>query len=264
MIFLPPLPALELPPKPAIVRPASLDYHVRRVKKLLPGPMRSDLAMPWLAGAFCKGSALPTVAFKGTAYGTVNASSYTFSSKDFGTAAASRRIVVANSQSHLTANINNPNACTIGGVTATLVFASPPSTGSGSYQLWIAAVPTGTTGNIVISRAADMGFMGIAWWAVYDLSSSTAVDADKGSSFANPSSQTLTVSDGGIVIAFWRGGSSVGHTWTGPTEDFDQVAGSGTASGIYITGASKAQCAAPSLSVSLAGESNQFIAASFR
>lgn len=149
-------------------------------------------------------------------------SSYTFSGAALGTAAATRRIVVAVG----VANSTPPTvtALTVAGVSAASPVAQLGAAGAFrvSSSIWIADVPTGTTGDIVITLSGASFRCGIGVWAVYDLASSTATAT--GSSTSSTASENVNVSAGGVLIGYscsFTSGSARSYTWVGPTEDFD-------------------------------------------
>ena len=77
-------------------------------------------------------------------------SPYTFSSANLGTASADRHIVVG----RVTRDSNkDASGITVGGVSASLVVRAT-GTDRGRAEIWIAAVPTGATGDIVITYSS--------------------------------------------------------------------------------------------------------------
>lgn len=159
-----------------------------------------------------------TVTFTDSSVDAVDRSTYTFSAQALGVAAANRKIVVAICYS-TTASITS---VTIGGVTASQVVAAT-GTGGMKIELWQAAVPTGTTGDIVIVHPGTSDRDGIGVWAVYgaqsaanDTGSSTGVD---------PLADTLNIPAGGVAIgAAVNNDAGVDtYTWTNLTENYDEV-----------------------------------------
>jgi len=146
-----------------------------------------------------------------------NASSYTFSGRSFGTASADRKIIVG-------AVVRNGSptfsSVTIGGVTATSVIQAVGGTNH-RVGLFIADVPTGATGDVVVVPGAAVVRCGIGIWAMTGAASSTASDTD--SSTADPISVTLTIPANGAAIgycAYLQPGGSFG--WTNLIESFDE------------------------------------------
>ena len=157
-----------------------------------------------------------------------NASSFTFSGVALGTAASNRHIVIAALTA--TASGADANSVTVGGVSASLVVRASGGDNSRA-ELWIASVPSGTTGDVVITWSTAKDRCGYAAWAMYGANASahdTATDADTTPSF------TIDVPAGGYLIAAATptisGGSAVATaTWTGVTENFDEAMLPGTA-----------------------------------
>jgi hypothetical protein len=85
----------------------------------------------------------------------------------------------------------------------------------------IANVPTGATGDIVITFANTMLRCGVAAWRADNLLTITAHDAD--SSIANDPTVNLDVPDYGFAIGAGCTAISTGVTWTGLVEKYDAV-----------------------------------------
>lgn len=160
----------------------------------------------------------------------------------FGTVQADRHIVAVIAAS-ITATITS---CTIGGITATLAVAALNTTGGAHVQnnIYIAAVPTGTSGTVAVGGAGTGG-LAVALYALYGLGSATPTTT--ASSLANPSTMSLaSLPAGSFVIA----GSEVFNainSWSGVTQDQGQVTGSG---GSVSASASKSITSIQTLSLS--------------
>jgi hypothetical protein len=183
-------------------------------------------------------AAVVTYAYTANTSNAGSATSYTFSSVALGTAAANRKIIVGTGSQE---NVDGThiNTLTVGGVSATELVAINDDAGIDSQsEIWIATVPTGTTGDIVIVTNGGQDNMGIGVWAVYG-ASSTAHDTV--TSTADPQTGTINVPAGGVLIAiaYDRGGGS-DYVWTGPTKDFFTV----IESNVQYSGASKAYASA--------------------
>jgi len=160
---------------------------------------------------------------------------FTFSSMDLGAADGSRIIVVTVSAGF--SNVHGTiSSATIGGVSATIICQGDNQDGGTSSidtatsGIVAAAVPTGTSGNVVITlsrsiNAADRG-VGIG---VYRLTGPGVVAADETGTTAvsNNCGSGVAISlnentkDGGAVIACSCGNSNLGEeVWTGVTENF--------------------------------------------
>jgi hypothetical protein len=151
-----------------------------------------------------------------------NVSTITHSSMAFGTAFGSRKIAVAIASSITSSRVIQ--SVTIGGVAA----ARQVKTDTGSptivgVEIWTALVPTGTSGNVVLTLDAAPSFGSETKVFLYNLrhvKSATATDTGVGST-----STTIDIEEGGAAIGiFQRAGGA--HTWTGLTEDDDQTGAS--------------------------------------
>lgn len=190
--------------------------------------------------------------------------SYTFSSQSLGTAQGDRRIVVAVMGRKETSSGEAPTGVTVGGVSASLVVSQQASGDRNSASLWIAEVPSGSTGDIVVTFANTQQRCGVGWWAVYGLESSTATDT--AATATSGGSLNIDVEAGGVAFGTANSGSaSATFSWTGLTEDFDGAVG--TSNG-FMSGASiESASASTPLSVSCTAtgtSSDQYVAASFR
>jgi hypothetical protein len=158
---------------------------------------------------------------------------YSFTSQNFGTASADRHILVGTA-----AQAGTPTAVssmTIGGISASQVFARSGT--NSTVAFWIAPVPTGTSGTVFITWAAQRARCAAVIWALTGLLSTTAVDSGSAiSSGSSPLSDTVDVAAGGVcfAMAYDTGTGNRSWTWTGLTEMVDQT----FASGRSYTGAS--------------------------
>ncbi len=165
--------------------------------------------------------ALATRTYLGEAHNGSALTTYTFSSVGLGTAAADRKIVVG-----VTGIGQNNNfyvtSVTVGGVGATLVKATMNA--DRPAELWIAPVPGGTSGDIVVTFTGGQSACGIGMWALYGAG---GIHATAGST-ADPMSAGIDCPANGVVIGIGTDMNEYTFTWTGPTEDFeDHVRGSG-------------------------------------
>lgn len=146
---------------------------------------------------------------------------FTFSAKSLGAADADRKIIIGVAG----VTVSPPRtmvSVTVGGITATeIIYLGDLNAGIESYSgLYIASVPTGTTGDVVVTWSGSVSNMGIGVWRVIGASS---IADDTGSSVATPvMTDTLNIPAGGIAVgvAHWSVGTA-GVTWAGITEDFD-------------------------------------------
>jgi len=157
-----------------------------------------------------------TVTYIGNTLDTVDRTTYTFASHSLGTAAADRKIVVATYGQRASVSVST---LTVNGVSASLVKAQQVSSADRTVEIWQAAVPTGTTGDIVVTFSGGASaHCSVGVWAVYGATS--AAHAMLGNS-SNPSTGTINVPAGGVLIAASVNNNASTNTWTGPTEKFD-------------------------------------------
>jgi hypothetical protein len=164
---------------------------------------------------------IPTLAFLDSAATDTNQTSYTFA-LTFGTAAASRKLLLVFATRTEGTSVSASSA-TIGGVSAAKVTEAQTGTASGSKYvvMYIADVPTGTSGNYVVNLSGSGGGMaGIAVYRITDLSSSTAFDtmADQNE---DPLANTLDIPANGFAVGVSAIASGSANAWTGLTENVD-------------------------------------------
>ena len=154
---------------------------------------------------------------------TANLTTYTYAATALGTAHANRRIIVAvmfdASDDYAAVSV------TVGGVAATLVVGANAFGigGDGAVALYIALVPTGTTGDIVVQYATAALRSAVGVWRLDGAFSSTAVDTatDTVTSFPGAS---ISVPSGGVIVAALYEAATTAVTWTSPlTERFDSA-----------------------------------------
>jgi hypothetical protein len=159
---------------------------------------------------------------------TADATTYTFSACDLGAAASDRHIVVTITARAATTGV--VSGVTIGGVTATIdhmvgAHGSAVGTGSSVVAIARAAVPTGTTGDVVVTFDATRLRCTLG---VFRLTGGTPSVADTGGA-ANTTTPTvttlsagaMTTSAGGVVVAAAANATPALHEWSGVTERYD-------------------------------------------
>jgi hypothetical protein len=178
-------------------------------------------------------------------------STYTAAAQNFGTAVAGRAIFVVLVGKAGSAVPTGATSVTIGGVAATLIITESRNNGantmSSSTSIWGAFVPTGTTGDVVITYNKAMQTVGMAVYRAVDLPSLTptstdATDLGVGATLVelNLSPPAAGFAIAGALMANGRATfasavttagalavsvtSVTGNaTWTGMTEDADSV-----------------------------------------
>ncbi len=181
------------------------------------------LAMPLTMGMLRPTTAggTPAFSYRTTSVNTANQSSYTFTAVDIGTAHASRLVIVG-----VSTQTSDPTAVTVGGVSATKVVEG--NTGNGQAEIWQAAVPTGTTGDIVVTAASAVNCV-VHVWAGYP-GNTTAVDK-LGADLGSGTSITLTdlaKTNGGFTVMMDVGSATATRVFSQNgaetiTENYDAV-----------------------------------------
>lgn len=164
------------------------------------------------------------ITYLGNALTTTGASSYTFSAQPFGTADATRQIYVEVYTNTGTATL--PSSCTIGGVTATKIIEKACSVGNFLVMTgYVASVPTGTSGSIIVNYPTATVACGIA---IYDVVNAQIT-------ITGYSSNTITSNAMSVATSIAAGGGFIGAaqcqiptgtvlcTWTNATEDLDRT-----------------------------------------
>jgi hypothetical protein len=214
---------LWLPPKPAIIRPAPADL---RRANFLPG---------WFPGAVA-GPSGPDFSHTASTQDDSNALIYTFSSQSFGADASDRRIIVAAYAS--AANINaSTSQITIGGTSAT-IHAQAQNTGNtrnGIVAIASASVPTGASGDIVVTYTADEFTVllgcAISVYRAAGLVSGTPFDT--ATDFGASPSLLIDIPAQGFLVACSSGVSGTLTSWPSPmVMDSD-----GGSDGVRLSGA---------------------------
>jgi hypothetical protein len=157
-------------------------------------------------------------AFETSADNTV----YTFPGVSFGAAAPNRYIAIAaGSRSGNDSGVIT--GITIGGVAGTQIANIGNTAGGGSgvsnAAIFLAHVPTGTTGDVVVTHASGAVRCAIAIYRAIGIS---PVPTDTGTSISSDPSTTLDIAQGGVALAITHNDASgAAATWTGLTEDRD-------------------------------------------
>lgn len=149
-----------------------------------------------------------------------NLTTYTFSSRSLGGAAADRYIAVAITTR--SANARTIDSVTVGGVSAAEVVQVRNGSGGNSSiaAIFIAAVPTGTTGDVVVTHNLGVDYCGIT---VYRIIGSTGASPSSNSSISNNPSASINVPAGGVACAVAYTQANTSATWTNLTKDADFV-----------------------------------------
>jgi hypothetical protein len=171
----------------------------------------------------------PTLVYLGSAELTSSTTTQTFASFPFGTAAADREIIVFLGHNASTGSARgHVTGVTIGGITATKDEGTSAS-GAVHGSIWRAAVPTGTSGSVVVTIDGSSGSANRWSCHGYGITNrlttgaapyDTAIQA---AAYSNSPTPTVSIDHtaNGQVVAGLRHLSATATTWTGATEDYD-------------------------------------------
>ena len=169
----------------------------------------------------------PTVIWTDRKWTSSATNPVTHSACAISTASANRHVIVGVGIDN---NSRTISGVTIGGVAATLLAAKYTSgIGVTGIQLWMygALVPTGTTGDVVVTYSAACEFNGVVVWAAYGLTSLTPTDtatAVSASDGAAASTTALDVLASGIMIVHgYNDTDSSTHATTFVAADIEDV-----------------------------------------
>ena len=133
---------------------------------------------------------------------TNDASVFTFSSQALGAAASDRYIVVGAGWRRVSTS-PTLTSITVGGVSCTIPAGAKLDGTVSGCALGIAAVPTGTTGDVVVTLSHSCTTSSIGVWALYNVLSDTPVGtAENTDTVTNLSVPSLSTSGGGAAIYY--------------------------------------------------------------
>ena len=171
------------------------------------------------AATKCASLFLSTANYVTQVSSTANASSYTFSGVDIGTATSNRLVVVCASGGSNTAG--DITGISIGGNAANLIAKTTISDSEDpATVMYGLLVTSGTSADIVVTFASTKNRCQIS---VYDVkvSSTTAVSTTTDNDNSNPATASVNVKYGNSVIAITSGNNSTTVSWSGLSEDMD-------------------------------------------
>lgn len=135
--------------------------------------------------------------YKGSDTDSGTASSFTVSGAALGTASANRWIVVG-ALTITSAGTLDGGTVTVGGTGLTQRILVDGANGQSS--LWAGSVPTGTTGDIVVTPASGSPWVSVMWWSCDNVGTGVT-DTDFDSAAVNTAtSVSLNCSAGGAII----------------------------------------------------------------
>jgi hypothetical protein len=172
----------------------------------------------------------------------IGSGTHTHTGLSFRTAGPTRTLIVFAGLGNGTGGF--VNSLSIGGVPATLVSSVNVGTGTSS-QIWVASVPSGTSGSVSLSGPSGNWNSMVCVYAAYDLASNTPTDTSTDISF--PVSTSVSVQANGIVIAGMTvfASNPGSASWSGITQDF-----AANYSGDGLSGASRVATSATTVNAS--------------
>lgn len=161
----------------------------------------------------------PLYTYIGNSEDATDTSTYTFSSESLGAADDNRYIIVA-INSRKAGGYTSISSVSIGGVSATEVMQDTnANTNTDVSGIFIAKVPTGTTGDIVVTFGATMARCSLDVYRSTHLIDEYAHDYN--SAQQDDPSDGIEVMARGFVICTANTNGSTSVTWTGADEDSD-------------------------------------------
>lgn len=199
----------------------------------------------WLVCCCCcaaaSASAQVTASFTARAVDPADQTTYTFSNVDIGAAASDRYIAVFVMGRRFASSSCTLSSGTIDGAAATLHATQEANTTSGNCAITSllytpAAVTSGTTTTITVTYPATMARVSIAVLRLTSVLSITPVSVVSNDAAAPSGNMTIQPYSVGAGVAQTHNASTTGTTWTGLTEQFDELAeGTQWTSGALLT-----------------------------
>jgi hypothetical protein len=87
--------------------------------------------------------------------------------------------------------------------------------------LWYAVVPTGTTADVVVNSAVNMGNGNIIVGTLAGATATPTATGSTPSTASDPLSITIAVPVSGVAVAYVTTGGTVVGAWSNATEDFE-------------------------------------------
>lgn len=213
---------------------------------------------------FCPSVKPAAVAYVGNGASASDLTTYSIAGINFGAAAADRYLVAAISVAAGAARTFS-GAPTIGGIAASSVVEQ--ASVNAIIGLFIAAVPSGTSGDVNFTMNAACLRAAVTVWQLKGLLSATPTAT--AASAASPPSAAIAALAGGVIIGGAAGYATASQswTWTGLTEDFDSPFQDGSNWQIYsAASAAFASSSAPTISATKTGANTNdaMVLAAFR
>lgn len=180
-------------------------------------------------------------------------SAKTFTAAAIGAAAANRIVFVA-----VAFRTGTLNSATIGGISANILVQVAGTLGL-SAAIIAAAVPTGTTANVVLNFSATPAFVAIG---TYSCNGASTVALATASSTSTAPSVSVPVANSGGVIACASSGSNVSFGFSGVTTNRENTAFDGDSYAVGVASGLTAQTRTVSSTTS--GTNVGFVVASIK
>lgn len=158
-----------------------------------------------------------TLTFGQSASSTADLTTYTFSAQAIPDAPSADRRVYVGIMGVSTAAARTISSVSIGGVTADV---STQYSASEALCIASAAVPTGTTADVVVTFSGACSRASIGLWSSIGLTTGTPVDSGTSLS-ANPTTDTLGTELNGFCIAIALSTIATTVSWSAVTEKYD-------------------------------------------
>lgn len=178
-------------------------------------------------------SSITEFAYQNSSGDPVDRTTYTFASQPLGTADTNRRMfamVIAESN----AFVGQPSSVTIAGVSATLLRTQNDAFGTCTISLWTAVVPTGTTGDVVVTHSNSRRSCCVALYRAIG-AAATLHASGFNDSTGNPS-VAVDVPSGGVGMAAIANANGPGpFVWTNYTENAEGIIETGNLSASFAS-----------------------------
>lgn len=160
--------------------------------------------------------------FLGGAFDPTNLTTRTYADMNLGETSPNRYIVAGVSNGHTTTP-RRVTGVSIAGIAMTSV-ANPGATNLSAASLWIAAVPAGRTGNLVVTADAGSNLSSVGLWALRGIASPTPFHSlFVNSGAVSPMALAVnTPAPRSVVLAIASNIASPGVSWAGLTGDAEQ------------------------------------------
>lgn len=176
----------------------------------------------------------PSLTFLQGSMSNTDATTYTFSGQNLGAADTNRWIIVC--VSGVTNVARSISSVTVGGVSATKLVQSEGSSVYRHNSIWAAHVPTGTTGDIVVTWSSGLLRCGYSAYSLTSVNAATTPFDTQSDNTLSGSDLSVSISSGtnGVVVASTTGVGSTAQsfTWSGATEDYDATWSESTNQGL--------------------------------